>query len=274
VHERSHRAGGPFIALNCAALAEGLLEAELFGYEPGAFTGGDPKGRDGLISAAKGGTLFLDELGELDLGLQAKLLRVLQERSFRRVGGTLDLTMDARVVASTNRDLGRMVEDGEFREDLFYRLNVFSIVVPPLRERTEDIAGLASHFLGQFAEELGRPYIGFSDGALARLEAHGWPGNIRELRNTVERAAIMTSGGEVDSRSVSLSEGKEASGQGRAGWSPEALPEDQLSLDRMEAALIRRALDVTRGNKGRAARALGIHRSTLYKKLEAYDIEA
>ena len=274
VHERSDRAEGPFVALNCAALAEGLLEAELFGYEPGAFTGGDPKGRDGLITAAKGGTLFLDELGELDLALQAKLLRVLQERSFRRVGGTLDLTMDARVVASTNRDLAGMVEEGEFREDLFYRLNVFSIVVPPLRSRVEDIPSLAAHFLGQFAEELGRPFIGFSDGALARLEAHAWPGNIRELRNTIERAAILTSGGEVDARSISLAEGGAVGGSDASGWSPETLPEDQLSLDRMEAAMIRRALDVTSGNKGRAARALGIHRSTLYKKLEAYDIEA
>ena len=274
IHDRSDRAAGPFVALNCAALSEGLLEAELFGYEPGAFTGGDPKGRDGLIAAAKGGTLFLDELGELDLGLQAKLLRVLQERTFRRVGGTLDLTMDARVVASTNRDLARMVEEGGFREDLFYRLNVFSIVVPPLRARVEDVPVLAAHFLGQFGEELGRPFVGFSDGALARLEAHGWPGNIRELRNTIERAAILTAGGEVDARSISLAEGADGAAAGASEWSPERLPEDQLSLDRMEAAMIRRALDVTSGNKGRAARALGIHRSTLYKKLEAYDIEA
>ena len=138
----------------------------------------------------------------------------------------------------------------------------------------EDIPSLAAHFLGQFAEELGRPFIGFSDGALARLEAHAWPGNIRELRNTIERAAILTSGGEVDARSISLAEGGAAGGSDASGWSPETLPEDQLSLDRMEAAMIRRALDVTSGNKGRAARALGIHRSTLYKKLEAYDIEA
>ncbi|MEM1449207.1 MAG: sigma-54 dependent transcriptional regulator [Planctomycetota bacterium] len=277
IHDRSARADGPFVALNCAALAEGLLEAELFGYEPGAFTGGDPKGRDGLIASAKGGTLFLDELGELDLGFQAKLLRVLQERTFRRVGGTLDLGMDARIVASTNRDLARMVDEGTFREDLFYRLNVFSIVVPPLRQRTEDIAPLATHFLAQFGEELARPFIGLSDGALARLESYAWPGNVRELRNTIERAAIMTSGGgEIPAAAISFGEraGESETGPESGDWSPAELAEDQLSLERMEAAMIRRALTVTRGNKGRAARALGIHRSTLYKKLETYRIEA
>jgi len=273
VHDRSARAAGPFVALNCAALAEGLLEAELFGYEPGAFTGGDPKGPGGLFAAAKGGTLFLDELGELDLGLQAKLLRVLQERTFRRVGGTLDLQMDTRIVASTNRDLAQMVEEGIFREDLFYRLNVFSIIVPPLRTRCEDIAPLATHFLAQFGEELARPFTGLSDGALACLEAHAWPGNIRELRNTIERAAIMTSSGEISAQGISFGEIAQPSTGARQSWAPDELPEDELSLERMEAAMIRRALDVTRGNKGRAARALGIHRSTLYKKLEVYRIE-
>ncbi|MEM6672738.1 MAG: sigma-54 dependent transcriptional regulator [Planctomycetota bacterium] len=272
IHERSDRAAGPFVALNCAALAEGLLEAELFGYEPGAFTGGDPKGRDGLVAAARGGTLFLDELGELELGLQAKLLRVLQERTFRRVGGTLDLSMDARIVASTNRDLASMVDAGTFREDLYYRLNVFSIVVPPLRSRVEDVSPLAVHFLAQFGEELGRPFTGFSDGAIAKLEGHGWPGNVRELRNSIERAAIMSAGGAIQADAISLAPVDARPSDGPR-WSAEAIREDDLSLERMEAAMIRRALDVTRGNKGRAARALGIHRSTLYKKLEAYDID-
>lgn len=274
IHERSDRAEGPFVALNCAALAEGLLEAELFGYEPGAFTGGDPKGREGLIAAARGGTLFLDELGELDAGLQAKLLRVLQERTFRRVGAALDQPMDARIVASTNRDLAEMVEAGTFREDLFYRLNVFMIVVPPLRSRPEDVTLLAHHFLGTFAEELRRPFTGFDAAALAKLEAHAWPGNVRELRNAVERAAILTPGGAIPEAAVTL--GSPAAGRdpgaGGAGLPIGALGEADLSLERMEAALIRRALNVTRGNKGRAARALGIHRSTLYKKLETYGI--
>lgn len=283
IHDLSERAEGPFVALNCAALAEGLLEAELFGYEPGAFTGGDPRGRDGLVAAAKGGTLFLDELGELDLSLQAKLLRVLQERSYRRVGGTLDLTMDARIVASTNRDLMEMVEAGTFREDLFYRLNVFSIVVPPLRERREDIHALGAHFLAQIGEELRRPFTGFAAGAVARLEAHAWPGNVRELRNAIERAAILTDeGGEIPASAIAPGDGAgEAGPRGGAaragGVAPPldagALEEGDLRLERMEEVLIRRALDVTSGNKGRAARALGIHRSTLYKKLEAYGIE-
>ena len=304
VHDQSARAGGPFIALNCAAIAEGLLEAELFGYEAGAFTGGNPKGHDGLIAAAKGGTIFLDELGELDLGMQAKLLRVLEERSYRRVGGTLPLTMDARIVASTNRDLSQMVEAGTFREDLFYRLNVFSILVPPLRARPDDIGPLAHHFLEQFSEELARPFTGFSAGATRTLQGHAWPGNIRELRNAVERAAILTSGGEIPTAHVMLgaagsmdaagaparpapatpAQGLSAGGPGPgASADPDApqgpeemigsLVEEDLAIDRMEEALIRRALTVTRGNKGRAARALGIHRSTLYKKLELYGIE-
>ncbi|MFT5733017.1 MAG: two-component system response regulator AtoC [Planctomycetota bacterium] len=295
VHDQSARQDGPFIALNCAALADGLLEAELFGYEAGAFTGGNPKGHDGLIAAAKGGTLFLDELGELDLGLQAKLLRVLQERTYRRVGGTLPLSMDARVVASTNRDLFQMVEDGTFREDLFYRLNVFSIVVPPLRARPDDISPLAHHFLESFGDELSRPFTGFTAAAMRSLESHTWPGNIRELRNSVERAAIMTQGGEIPASNVGLGAPGASAAQGlalgpsfggRTGGPLEAgavkegpepvigaLAENDLSLERMEAAMIRRALDVTRGNKGRAARALGIHRSTLYKKLELYGIE-
>ena len=310
VHDQSARAGGPFIALNCAAIAEGLLEAELFGYEPGAFTGGNPRGHDGLIAAAKGGTIFLDELGELDLGMQAKLLRVLEERSFRRVGGTLPLSMDARIVASTNRDLSQMVEARTFREDLFYRLNVFSIFVPPLRARPDDIEPLAQHFLEQFSEELARPFTGFSQGATRALQDHAWPGNIRELRNAVERAAILTLGGEIPAAHVMLgpagsmvsavpSQGPQSglnapglNGSGLNGpeskWTAElghaehsqgpaemmgTLVEEDLAIDRMEKALIRRALTVTGGNKGRAARALGIHRSTLYKKLELYGIE-
>ncbi|MEM8712295.1 MAG: sigma 54-interacting transcriptional regulator, partial [Planctomycetota bacterium] len=293
IHDSSARAAGPFVALNCAALAEGLLEAELFGYEPGAFTGGDPKGRDGLFAAAKGGTLFLDELGELDLALQAKLLRVLQERTFRRVGGTLDLQMDARIVASTNRDLAQMVEAGTFREDLFYRLNVFSIVVPPLRARAEDVVPLAHHFLEHFGDELGRPFTGFSTGALRQLEQHAWPGNIRELRNAVERAAIMTPRGEIPAEHLMLGPSGPAAAlssahAGANGAIPvepspaeaadplaatQRFDESDLHLGNMEAAMIRRALEVTQGNKGRAARALGIHRSTLYKKLELYAID-
>ncbi len=271
IHERSARAKGPFVALNCAALSEGLLEAELFGYEPGAFTGGDPRGRDGLLAAARGGTLLLDEIGELDLGLQAKLLRVLQERTYRRVGGSRDLPMDARVIGATNRDLGTEVEHGRFRGDLFYRLNVMSIVVPPLRERPEDVPGLASHFLARFGDELRRPFTGISDAALARLVAYPWPGNVRELRNTIERAAILATDGELRPEHIVLDERTRNVPNGTLAALSAAQPDD-LRLDRMEATLIRRALEVHEGNKQRAADALGIHRSTLYKKLEAYGI--
>jgi DNA-binding NtrC family response regulator len=286
IHEQSARANGPFVALNCAALSEGLLEAELFGYEPGAFTGGDARGRDGLIAAAKGGTLLLDEIGELDVGLQAKLLRVLQERTYRRVGGTRDLTMDARVVAATNRDLYTAVATGRFREDLYYRLNVLSIDVPPLRERPEDVPLLARYFLERIALELRRTFTGISDGALDLLTRYPWPGNVRELRNTIERAAILAQDGQIQREHIALDE------RARLRPAPQrelqrephceqeldhvhvlaaAQPSD-LRIDRMEATLIRRALEVHEGNKQKAADALGIHRSTLYKKLEVYEI--
>ncbi|MEZ6016003.1 MAG: sigma-54 dependent transcriptional regulator [Planctomycetota bacterium] len=270
IHERSGRAQGPFVALNCAALSEGLLEAELFGYEPGSFTGGDPRGRDGLLAAAKGGTLLLDEIGELDVALQAKLLRVLQERVYRRVGGTRDLPMDVRVVGATNRDLNTAVEHGRFREDLFYRLNVLSIVVPPLRERPEDVPGLALHFLERFASELGRHFTGISDNALEVLMRYPWPGNVRELRNAIERAAILASEGEIRPEHIALDERPRALAN-PVGALTAARPED-LRIDRMEATLIRRALELHDGNKQKAAESLGIHRSTLYKKLETYEI--
>jgi DNA-binding NtrC family response regulator len=270
IHERSARAQGPFVAINCAALSEGLLEAELFGYEPGAFTGGDPRGRDGLIAAAKGGTLLLDEIGELHPSLQAKLLRVLQERTYRRVGGTRDLTMDVRVIGATNRDLRAAVDEKRFREDLFYRLNVFTIQVPPLRERPEDVPGLALHFLERIGAELGRPFTGINEAALGELVRHPWPGNVRELRNAIERAAIVAHDGELRPEHISLAPSR-TNGLDAVSSLARATPDD-LRLDHMEATLIRRALEIHDGNKQRAADALGIHRSTLYKKLEAYGI--
>jgi DNA-binding NtrC family response regulator len=286
IHEQSARAHGPFVALNCAALSEGLLEAELFGYEPGAFTGGDPRGRDGLIAAAKGGTLLLDEIGELDIALQAKLLRVLQERTYRRVGGTRDLTLDARVVAATNRDLYDAVALGRFREDLYYRLNVLSIDVPPLRERPEDVPMLARYFLERIGVELRTTYTGISDGALDLLARYPWPGNVRELRNTIERAAILAQKGLIQPEHIALDDrrrGPRAAQQESQHGRPRdsafdavhvlaAADPSDLRIDRMEATLIRRALEVHDGNKQKAADALGIHRSTLYKKLEVYEI--
>lgn len=269
IHEQSARSAGPFVAVNCAAISEGLLEAELFGYEPGAFTGGDPSGREGLLAAAEGGTLLLDEVGEMEPALQAKLLRVLQERSYRRVGGTIDLDMELRVVASTNRDLAAMVEKGSFREDLYYRLNVLSIQVPPLRERSEDVPPIATHFLARFAEELGRDFTGFSEAALEALCAHSWPGNIRELKNSVERAAIQAEEGLVRPEHLSLP----LPGSPTPGDDVSNLPLEDWNLRGMEESLIRRALTEFRGNRSQVARELGINRTTLYNKLRVYGIE-
>ena len=269
IHERSDRKDGPFVPINCAAIAENLLEAELFGYEPGAFTGGDPAGKEGLVAAAEEGTLFLDEVGELAPTLQAKLLRVLQERCYRRVGGTIDLAMDVRIVASTNRELVRMVDEGTFREDLFYRLNVLSVHVPPLRERPDDIAPIATHFLSRFAGELSRAFTGFSEAAMARFRDYAWPGNVRELKNAVERAAILANDGLITPEHLSLASvsktGNAASGR--------QLPLDDWSLKTMEESLIRQALDEFEGNRSRVARELGINRTTLYNKLRVYGID-
>jgi len=270
VHERSARASFPFVGINCAALAESLLEAELFGYVAGAFTGGSTSGHAGLIAAAEHGSLFLDEIGELALPLQAKLLRVLQERTYRRVGGDADLQMDVRIIASTNRDLTAMVAEGRFREDLFYRLNVMSLTAPPLRERAEDIPELAAHFLRIFSEEFGKAFRGFSEAAMRRLQTHPWPGNVRQLRNTIERAALLCSGGLVLPEHLGLGAASEraSSAQPQA----EALPLGDRSLRSMEEALIRRVLEESGGNRSRSAQILGINRTTLYNKLKAYRI--
>ncbi len=265
VHERSARASGPFVALNCAALAEGMLEAELFGYEGGAFTGALPKGKEGLIAAAEGGSLFLDEIGELPLDLQAKLLRVLQERTYRRIGASSDRRMDVRILASTNRDLEQMIAQGRFREDLFYRLNVMSIRVPALRERPEDIPLLAEHFVAQFRVELGRGPLRIAPAAMQRILAWRWPGNVRELRNAMERAALMCDGEELRPEHVFPS-GDHPVTQGSVE------PDGDRSLRAMERRLISRVLEEVQGNRSEAARILGVNRATLYNKLKAYEL--
>jgi two-component system response regulator HydG len=264
VHEHSARAEKPFVALNCAALAEGMLEAELFGYEGGAFTGALPKGREGLIAAAEGGSLFLDEIGELPLELQAKLLRVLQERSYRRVGAQADRRMDVRILASTNRDLSAMVAEGRFREDLFYRLNVMSIRVPALRERPEDIPVLAAHFLAQFRTEFARGPVSFAEETRRKLLSWSWPGNVRELRNALERAVLLADEGEILPEHLF----------------PDAVPalrraapaSSERTLRGMERTLIEQVLAEAQGNRSEAARVLGVNRATLYNKLKAYGI--
>ena len=239
VHFASQRANGPFVKVNCAALPETLLESELFGHERGAFTSADRQ-RIGRFEQASGGTLFLDEIGDLSLATQAKLLRVLQDQEFQRLGGTRTLRTDARVVTATNKELRAAIAAGEFREDLYFRLNVITIELPALRERREDIELLARHFLAEFAVELGRPRSGFAPAALARILAHSWPGNVRELRNALERAVLMGDGPNIEAGDLSL--GDAALGSGRGAWRPQ-LPARGLALDEIERAAVLEALE-------------------------------
>jgi two-component system response regulator AtoC len=261
-----HVRNGKFVDVNCAALSETLLEAELFGHEKGAFTGAI-ESRKGLFGAAHGGAIFLDEIGEMPPKLQAKLLRVLEERSYKRVGGIENVTVECRVIASTNRDLWEMVEKGEFRRDLFYRLDVFTIWIPPLRERPEDIPVLAAHFLKQLARSCNKHFIGFSPAAEERLMDYGWPGNVRELRNVVERAVILGSGESIEAQHLIT-----ASTPGRQGPPAEASPRLE-TIEGMEKRLIRKVLAETGWQKARSAEILGINRTTLWQKIKRYGLE-
>ena len=239
VHSASQRADGPFVKVNCAALPETLLESELFGHERGAFTSADRQ-RIGRFEQASGGTLFLDEIGDLSLATQSKLLRVLQDQEFQRLGGARTLRTDARVVAATNKELRAAIAAGEFREDLFFRLNVITIELPALRERLADIELLARHFLAEFAQELGRPRSGFAAAALARIRSHSWPGNVRELRNAIERAVLMGDGPTIELGDLSL--GDSAAASGRGAWRPQ-LPARGLALPEIERAAVQEALE-------------------------------
>lgn len=273
IHERSSRRDQSFIAINCAALSENLLEAELFGYEKGAFTGADSRGKPGLFEAANGGTVFLDEVGEMPLTLQTKLLRALQERCFRRVGGLEDINVDVRVVAATNRDLRREVVAGRFRLDLYYRLRVVPLPVPPLRDRCDDILPLADHLLQRLGPELGRTGVSFSAEAVAAMQAYNWPGNVRELANAVERAVITAAGDQIHPDDLVLDE-ELLPPPGLDDDPVAALPEgalviapDQRNLADIEAMIIETVMTETGGQKSRAAELLGINRTTLYNKL-------
>jgi DNA-binding NtrC family response regulator len=267
IHSLSPRAGGPWVTLNCSALAEGLLESEMFGHEKGAFTDAKAAKR-GLLELADGGTLFLDEVGDLALSLQPKLLRALETQSFRRVGGQKELQVDVRFVAATNRDLEAMVKAGSFREDLYYRLNVGSIDVPPLRARREDILPLARHFLGEAAKIMGMREATLDPSVTPLLESYGWPGNARELRNVMERALILSGGAPIRAGQLP----KEIAGT-PSGARVSVVPPGEgaiLSLDEVEKHHIRRALEACRGNKTQAAKLLGITRLTLRTKIAEY----
>jgi transcriptional regulator with PAS, ATPase and Fis domain len=274
IHRSSARAAGAFIALNCAALPDQLLESELFGYEKGAFTGA-MAAKPGRIEQAAGGTLFLDEAGEMSPAVQAKLLRVLEEREFQRLGGTRVLRTDARIVAATNRDLARAIEKGEFREDLFYRLSVFGIHLPPLRERPEDILPLTEMFLAELGPAVGRPVPGVSREAKELLLSYPWPGNVRELRNALERAAILVEGGLITAAHLPISVTRQDSAaRGAApGAAGAFLPPEGVDLESLERDYVKEALKKARFNKSRAAKLLGLTRAQLYSRIEKYGLE-
>ncbi|MCW5828407.1 MAG: sigma-54-dependent Fis family transcriptional regulator [Deltaproteobacteria bacterium] len=280
IHFNSARSKGPFIAVNCAAIPENLIESELFGHEKGAFTGAIAR-RIGKVEAAAGGTLFLDEIGEMDLNLQAKLLRVLQERTFERVGGAETVKADVRVVAATHRRLDDMVREGTFREDLFYRLNVFPIRVPPLRERREDIVPLAGHFLAKFNREEGRLIRGISPDAIELLQSHDYPGNVRELENHVYRSALMARGEYITAADVPpfgqmaapggvVPAPAVAASAAGTGWTRERFP----TLEQLERQACEKALELCGRNVAEAATLLGIGKATLYRKVKEYGLKA
>ncbi|RJP25243.1 MAG: sigma-54-dependent Fis family transcriptional regulator [Deltaproteobacteria bacterium] len=291
IHYESSRANRPFIPINCTALPEELLESELMGHEKGAFT--DAKmAKKGLFEVADGGTIFLDEIGDMKHGLQAKLLRFIENKAFRRVGGHRDIEVDVRIIAATNRDLAALVRTGEFREDLFFRLNVIPIHIPPLRERREDILPLADHFLSDFSKEFKRPLDGFSEDARKRMAAYGWPGNVRELRNVIERAIILGSDGIVDTldlprgdASLQVSDNTiESSLSAPVSWAPPTsiagtggghgfrLPHSGIVLEELERDFLTQALEMTQGNQTKAAEALGLTRDALRYRMKKFGL--
>lgn len=271
IHYTSPRKDGPFVAVNCAALSESLLESELFGHEKGAFTGADRQ-RTGRFEQANGGTLFIDEVGDIPLSTQVKLLRVLQEREFERVGGNETIKVDVRVIAATNKDLEEMVENDEFREDLFYRLNVISIRIPPLRERRGDISPLISHFISRYAVENDKEIEGVSREAMDVLMKYDYPGNVRELENAIERAVVMARGTLITAEDlpVHIRSTRSESESEYGSFAGESLPE---MVENLERHLIADALAESDGNQSKAAELLGISERNLRYKLKKYNMK-
>jgi len=256
----STRKNAPFIALNCATLSENLIESEIFGHEKGAFTSAY-QAKHGLVEVADKGTLFLDEIGEMPIGLQAKLLRFLDSGEFRRVGGNRALRVDVRMIDATNKDLSGLIKAGQFREDLYYRLNVINVTLPPLRERKDDIVELARHFLGKYAKKLSKSVGEFTSEALELLTGYNWPGNVRELENVIERAVILSESGRVGAEDLSIS-----------SYAAIADMSINPSLEEMEKNYILRVLKESNNNQSKASQLLGIDRKTLYLKLKKYGI--
>ena len=283
IHHQSNRADKPMVAVNCAAIPEELIESELFGHEKGAFTGAD-KAQEGKFELADGGTLFLDEIGDMSLKTQAKILRILQEQRFEHVGGRKTITVDVRVIAATNKDLAREIKEGNFREDLYYRLKVFPLELPPLRDRTEDIPLLINDFVSSLVKQHGFKPISFDAGAVGALSSYAWPGNVRELKNFVERMFIMY-GGET----VTADRLPPEFGASKPTPKPDSQPEPGETLDELitdgptdlkqarsefEARFLEAKLKEFDGNISQLAKAIGLERSSLYRKLKAYKIQA
>jgi DNA-binding NtrC family response regulator len=282
LHALSPRADGPFVAINCAAIPETLLETELFGHEKGAFTGASAR-KPGKFELAHRGTLFLDEIGDLPLSLQAKILRALEEKRFERVGGTMSLQVDVRVVAATNRNLKAAVAARQYREDLYFRLSVFPIVIPPLRDRPDDIPTLARYFIDKFCRELNKKSLTLSPAAEQELRAYAWPGNVRELQNCIERAVILTEGETIHPRHLNLSfrdrtaaavVEPEVSPWATLDWSGSLADVSRRVMTEVERRKIELALKEAAGNRGRAAELLQITYKTLTTKLRDYGLEA
>ncbi len=271
LHYQSLRQAEPFIAINCAAIPETLLESELFGYEKGAFTDARAQKR-GIFELADKGTLFLDEIGEIPLMLQAKLLRVLEEQSFRRLGGLKDIKLDLRVIAATNKNLREAVKEGAFRQDLYFRLNVIQITIPALRERTDDILPLTRFFIEHYNRKFKRNIEGVSDGAAKLLLSHDWPGNVRELRNAIERAMILEESSLITPPSLPISIAHNDAAAPLVATLSAELPNDGLSLEDNERSLLARALEKTNGNQTQAARLLRITRDTLRYKMKKFNL--
>jgi len=267
IHYSSSRAARPFMNITCSALPETLLESELFGHERGAFTGADRQKR-GLLESADGGTVFLDEIGEMLPLLQAKLLRFLEEKTFKRVGGAADVKVDVRVIAASNRSLQEEVRKGHFREDLFYRLNVMAVPLPPLRDRQDDVPRLLNHYIDAFNTEFRKKITGVSVGALKALQAYPWPGNVRELRNAVERAMLLTESSELTESQfamLSAAEGELSAGMG--------LPAGGINLEELEHSLVVQALERSGWNQTKAATLLGLNRDQIRYRIEKFKLE-
>ncbi|MBI3098731.1 MAG: sigma-54-dependent Fis family transcriptional regulator [Planctomycetes bacterium] len=268
IHYGSDRADKPFMNITCTALQDTLLESELFGHERGSFTDAKVQ-KKGLFELANGGTIFMDEIGDMSATLQAKLLRALEEKAFKRIGGTVDIRVDVRVIAATNQNLEKLIEEKKFREDLYYRLNIITINAPPLRDRREDVPLLVEHFLRHFAREFRKPVRDITQDALQKLQAYEWPGNVRELKNVVERAVLLGSGAVISADDIS---------PGRASAAPEhdrrllSLPYKGISFDDLEKDLVIQALERTGGNQTKAGELLGMTRDQIHYRMEKYKL--